>query len=128
MSALGQRRRLGLRGGHCGLRAGDIELAANAALETASYQPELFLAQINRARDRRNFSVQRADCKIVLRHVGLERKQDVIERSERCLGVRAGALKTATHATPEIDLVAQIERRAERISGYRTEARRRGRR
>ena len=61
--------------------------------------------------------------KIILRHVGLEREQDVIEICQRGLGIGAGAFKPAPDAAPQIHFVAQIERRAEGVGGQVAEAR-----
>ena len=122
-AALGQRGGFGFGGGQFGFGAGDIEFVADAAFEAAAHQPHLLLAQVHRAGDGGDFRVERAEREIVLRDVGLQREQDVVERGERGLGVGAGAFETAPDAAPQINFVAQIERRAERVGRDVAEAR-----
>ena len=54
-------------------RAGNVEFAADAALETAPNKPNLLFAQIDRAVDGRNLRIEGAKSKIILRYIRLER-------------------------------------------------------
>src|SRR6185436_17856087 len=47
----------------------------------------------------------------------------VFKRRYRSLRISARAFKSASHAPPEIDLVAQVERRVECVGGQSTKAR-----
>ena len=62
-----------------------------------------------------DFRVERSQCKIILRHVGLEREQHVVKIRQRRLRIGARALKKAAHAAPQIHFVAQVQRRAEGV-------------
>jgi hypothetical protein len=76
---LGERRGFRFGGGQFGFGAGDVEVVADAAVETAADQLHLFLAQINRAGHGGDFGVERPEPEIILRDVGLERQQHIAE-------------------------------------------------
>src|SRR4030095_11366956 len=46
-------------------------------------------------------------------------KQNIVECSQTRSRFCAGALESTPHASPQIDLIAQIERHAEPVRGYR---------
>ncbi len=93
-----------------------VEFIADAAVEAAAHQAHLFLAQINRAVHGGDFRVERPEPEIILRDVGLESQQDIVEGRQRALGVGARAFETAAHAAPQINFVTQVQRRRARCS------------
>ncbi len=99
------------------------EFVADAAVETAAREAHEFLSQLDLADDRGQFAVQGAEPKIVLRQIGLQGKQHLVHGRERTLRVSPRAFEAPAHAAPEIDLIAEIERRAESVHGDRAEAR-----
>jgi integrase len=97
---LRERGGLSLGGGKFGFSANDVEVVADAAVETAADQTHLLLAQINRASHGGDFRVESAEPEIILRNVGLERQQHIVERRERSLGIGARAFKSTAHTAP----------------------------
>ena len=56
-------------GGQFGFGASHIQFVADAAFKAAADQSHLFSAQAHRARDGRDFSVERAEREIILRDI-----------------------------------------------------------
>ncbi len=113
----------GFGAGKFSFGAGDIQVAADAAIETAAHQPNLFFAQIHRPHNRGDLRIERPQCEIILRDFGMEREQDILKHGKRGLCVGAGAFEPAPDASPQINFVAQVERGAERIRRAAAEAR-----
>ena len=122
-AALSERRGFRFGRGEFGFGARDIEVVADAAIETAADELDLFFAQIHGAVHGGDFRIQRANGKIIFRHVRLKRQQHAIKSGERRLRIGAGAFKTAAHPAPQIHFVTQVQRHAERIRGDVAETR-----
>ena len=121
-AAFGQRGGFGFRGCQFGFRSRDVQLVADAALETAADELDLLVAQAHGAGHSGDLSIERAEQEIVLRDVSLEGEQDVVVGGEGGRGLGAGALEAAADPSPQINLVAQVERGAEGVGRQRPEA------
>jgi len=62
------------------------------------------------------FRIQRAQGKIISRHVRLQGEQDIVVRGERGLGIGAGAFEAAPHPAPQVNLIAQIQGRGDVVA------------
>ena len=106
----------GFRGVQFRLRARDIEFACRAAFESRVPQVKRVSPKAQRIAQNGAFGVERAQGEVVLRHVGLQDEQRVFKRGEAGLGVGVRPLKRTPDASPQVQLVGQIERHAEVVA------------
>jgi hypothetical protein len=86
-TAPGQRGRFGLGGREFGFSASDVEFVANATFKAAAHKSNLLLAQVHRARNGGDFSVERPERQNSFGATSpWSVSRDVVDGSERGLG------------------------------------------
>ena len=108
---------IGLSRSQFRFRLRHIHFAVGAACVEGIDEREIFLAQYNGLAHHVPVQINGPDHKIRLCHIGVEGEKDVLVGGGAGLGLFARGPEGAPDAPPEVNLVAQIQRKDEIVAG-----------
>ncbi len=108
-----RQRRLGI--GQVGLRLGHVDIGRTPRFHANLVDANRFCPCLHRVAQDADFRIVFAQREVLDRDIALQGEQHVLVIGQRSLGLRVRGLEGTANASPEIDLIAEIDRHVERI-------------